>query len=134
MWNRHLLRRLRYFLAYDLLWPGAYVSFSGDHESADESQCTEHATAEEYRYSLQPVETQSFLVRIWREAGKHPGEYFWRGHVTEVRQAKRQYVKNFREIALFMARYLPQMGVQLNWRWRSELWLQDVKRRWRITK
>jgi hypothetical protein len=102
--------------------------------SPDESRCTESGTAEDYQKSRQDVETQSFLVRIWREAGTQPGEYFWRGHVTEVRHGKRKYVKNFEEIALFIANFLPQLGVQLNWRWRSKIWFQELKQRWRIAK
>ena len=73
------------------------------------------------------MESQSFLVRIWREAGDAAGEYFWRGHVTRVGCDERKYVQSFEEMVRFIAGFLPAMGVRLNWRWRTRLWLQKHK-------
>jgi len=110
------------------------VSFSGDLVSTDESKATEARPSDTGHEAETGVETRSFLVRIWREAETRPGKYIWRGHVTEVTEAKRKYVKSLDEIGLFIAGYLPELGSKPSWRWRSKLWLQELKKRFRMAK
>ena len=113
---------------------GVEVSPSGDLVGTDETQATETRPNDSGQGAESGVETRSFLVRIWREAEIRPGGYFWRGHVTEVRQAQRKYVKSLDEIGLFLASQLREMGIKPDWKWRSRLWLQELKQRLRITK
>jgi hypothetical protein len=97
-------------------------------ECAEEALAGEEMTREKGQQTLGEVETHSFLVRIWSEDGDTPATPRLRGHVTQVNTGERQYVKSLGEIVTFIARYLPEMGVPLGWRWRSKLWLQNWKR------
>lgn len=97
-------------------------------EGADKALAGEEKTREKGLQIVGEVETQSFLVRIWSEDGDTPAEPRLRGHVTQVSTGERQYVKSLGEIVTFIARYLPEMGLPLSWKWRSKLWLQNWKR------
>jgi hypothetical protein len=76
------------------------------------------------------IDSQSFLIRIWREAGGTAGRNFWRGHITRIGSEERKYVQSFEELAEYIGQFLPAMGVRLSWRWRTRLWLQRHKKHW----
>jgi hypothetical protein len=101
-------------------------------DGAHQALAGEDTTCEKSQQTVSELETQSFLVRIWSEEGDTPAEPRLRGHVTQVGTGQRQYVKSLGEIVTFIARYLPEMGVPLSWRWRTKLWLQNWKRRRRL--
>jgi hypothetical protein len=105
------------------------VSLSGEPGCPDVVGPAEGKATEKASRLGHEEETQSFLVRIWRENGKSSDECFWRGHITNVFSGKRKYVQSFEGIVEFIAGYLPAMGVKVNLGWRSRLWLENLKRR-----
>ena len=113
---------------------GAEVSLFGDLVGTDENQATEARPNDTGQYEESSVGTRSFLIRIWKEVENQPGSYFWRGRITEVRQTQRKYVKSLDEVGLFFAGQLRELGIKLGWKWRSKLWLQELKQRLRIAK
>lgn len=69
-----------------------------------------------------------FILRIWREsrelAGKSPE---WRGEIECVRSGERRFLKRLHEIAEFVAPYLDEMGVRLEFPWQIKNWLKQRK-------
>lgn len=69
-------------------------------------------------------ETHSFIVKIWlEETASEAGVARWRGSITHVPDGDRQRVSDLTEVGRFIARYLTEMGVRLDMRWRVWLWL-----------
>ena len=110
------------------------MSFSGEPGCPDATGRVEAKATKGQMQVVPGEDSQSFLVRIWRENGKNSADSFWRGHITNVLSGKRKYVQSFDGIVEFIAGYFPAMGVSLNLTWRCRLWLQDLKRRRRFEK
>lgn len=82
--------------------------------------------------SLDKLDAQSFIVKVWVEDSAGNGERcLWRGHITHVPDHKRHYLKSLGEIENFIAPYLEEMGAKLGIRWRLRHWLKRLMARYR---
>lgn len=73
---------------------------------------------------------QSFIVKLWLEAGDETGKAVWRGYITHVPGGERRYLKRLSDIKDFIGRYLGEMGVKRGPGFRLGAWL----RRWNINR
>ena len=66
----------------------------------------------------------SFIVKIWlEETFEEAGKARWRGHITHVPSGARGYLKDLRDIGIFILPYLDEMKVRSGFRWRVWKWL-----------
>lgn len=57
-------------------------------------------------------DTQTFIVRFWRESRKREdARPIWRGSVEHMPSGQRVYVRNFKEAESFMSHFVPQINM-----------------------
>ncbi len=62
-------------------------------------------------------ERHSFVVKIWlEELDASSDQATWRGHITHVGSQQRQYVQSLSDISSFIAGFLLQWGLNLDWK------------------
>jgi hypothetical protein len=75
-------------------------------------------------------DVHSFVIKIWLDDKNiRRGTITWRGHITHVADARRQYVQRLVNIVTFILPYLQEMGVQVSMSWRFIQWISRSKQR-----
>lgn len=72
-------------------------------------------------------DAHSFIVKIWlEETAEEAGTARWRGHITHVPSGQRRYLKDLRDVCLFIIPYLEEMKVHLGFSWKVRQWLDRL--------